>query len=461
MLMRRITPSVLLLALTALAFSIARAADLVQPPELEQARALTAPQVQLDPPALAPAPELGLQVDPDPLSPPDAAAGAGDGEAPVPDTGTSGADTGETTDRAPQPKVRPPSGTAPVPPPPTTSAPLRVQTVTKQPSRPSAKEASFLTDTVRACLATALGTDRVASILSGQTVPTPDETAAANVCFPSAPTYTYTLTALPRETTTCLAQILGDRWQPRAPVRIDDLEELRRARSCFSIPEVPFAPLPVLLLPPETLACLSDAVGPETFTSIATGRREPTAAMRAQAHACFGLLEERSLDILPRPPEEVPFLNSEVSTISIDRVETVDEAIAARRIVPRIVFTGRAPAGAIVDLYLFSVNPIVVSLATDENGVWFYRLDQPLNEGPHRGYAVVKLADREPVRSLAFPFAVARAAATGTRESGLIVQSEFPETSRRFLNSALLILGMGIGLLVLLYALRRLRPQER
>jgi hypothetical protein len=112
--------------------------------------------------------------------------------------------------------------------------------------------------------------------------------------------------------------------------------------------------------------------------------------------------------------------------------------------VPRILLEGTGPASTLVDLYLFSVNPVVVTLETDANGVWQYALDQPVSEGEHRALTVVKLAGRSPIRSAPLPFAVARAAGTAEREGGLIVAETTPTAARQYLSTSFLVIIIAV-----------------
>ena len=300
---------------------------------------------------------------------------------------------------------------------------------------------------VDACLQQAVGADRLDRVFRGESVPAPRESRAARACFPSA-SYAYVAgtSALSADTVACLDERIGAlRVQELLQESVlTSLDEVVQARSCFGIAHAPFAPTVTFMLPEPVRACVERAVPGDALAEILAGRREPTRGDQQSVAPCFQELAGLETTILPLPPTEVPFLTEDATTVSIARVETVSEEIAPGRFAPRVVFQGRAAPGTIVDLYLFSTNPVVVTLSTDANGVWTYRLDKDLTEGNHQAFAVVKLAQREPLRSPRFPFAVAEATASDAREDGLVATSTGAEPLRMYLLLAGVILAIGV-----------------
>lgn len=52
-------------------------------------------------------------------------------------------------------------------------------------------------------------------------------------------------------------------------------------------------------------------------------------------------------------------------------------------------FSGRALAGQIASLYIYSPMPIVITVKADDNGNWVYELDKSLVDGRHEAYVVI------------------------------------------------------------------------
>lgn len=321
------------------------------------------------------------------------------------------------------------------------------------------------------CLRNAVSPERFSTITEGRYRPTPEEAAQARGCYASLPTegapvntITTSVGALPAAADACLKNALGEE---RAGVisrgeGTAALEEITRARGCFGILEAPLAPPPVVRLPEPVRECLALVVGPETLARLARGE-EATATTRLRSQACFADLPPVEAALLPLPPERVPLLPlAPTELLTVPTAKTIVEEITEKHTtIPRIVLEGRAPPGTVVELYLYSSAPIVVTLTTDENGVWRYTLDQPLAEGEHRAYTVVKLAGREPVRSAAFEFAVARAAPPGAREAGLIVAgTDTPAPSRTYLRLSVLVVTISTLAALGLYAFRARRWQQ-
>lgn len=324
----------------------------------------------------------------------------------------------------------------------------------------STRERSLEEPAVTECQSRVLGSERYHTIRAGTARATPDEAARAHACFGRPVNhYEYRPGSPPRTLRNCLAAKVGgerlraiERGEP-----LTSLEELRATRACFGIEDSPLVPWPTVSVPPSVENCLRQGVGGERLAHVLAGG-EPTTPERQAAAACFQPLRGLQTTILPLAAEEVQFLQTDPASTAVAHVRNALERVGGRER-PRIVFQGSGPVGAIVDLYLFSANPIVVALATDANGVWRYDLDQPLSEGGHRALSVVKLSGREPIKSSSFPFAVARAAETGTREAGLIVVTgTAPRASRQYLSSAAIIVSLGVliavGIILLL-----LRPK--
>ena len=53
------------------------------------------------------------------------------------------------------------------------------------------------------------------------------------------------------------------------------------------------------------------------------------------------------------------------------------------------VLKGKGPANTILTLFIYSNDPIVVTVRTNENGEWIYELDKTLEDGEHEVYATI------------------------------------------------------------------------
>lgn len=321
-------------------------------------------------------------------------------------------------------------------------------------------------DPLLVCLEGVVGKERFSVILDGQSTPTPDEVSKGYSCFDGeAARFAFTTGPLPNDVDACVRSSLGKEGYEAVVSGekvIETPEGLQRVRECFGVIDTPFAPPPIVTVPEEVTVCLEEKIGVERSAQIMRGEWEPTSRERDNAATCIQLIALEQRALLPLPPDLVTFLSKSAATVSVTGAVTVDESITAFTTVPRVVILGRAAPKAIVDLYLFSSSPVVVTLATDENGVWRYTLDQPISEGVHRAYAIVKVANHGVVRSPVFPFGIARAEAAGLRESGLVVQSAVPSYTRWYFLGSGVILSVGVFALLLFFVVRRRsRPASR
>lgn len=309
------------------------------------------------------------------------------------------------------------------------------------------------------CLKGALGPQRFAVISGGRSRPTPDEAARAQDCYeslpPGAPKNAHTLTVGPTPPAigACLGTALGaERAREIIGGEPATLEELQRARMCFGLVDTPLAPPPEIATSDAVTACLLGVIGRERLARLRRADVEPTPSEQERGGACFQTVNRLEAALLPLPPDRVLFLHATPDTVTVERAATIVEPVSAVRKMPRIVLEGRAPPSTVVELYLFSEVPVIVTVTADARGIWRYVVDQPLTPGTHRAYAVVKLPDQEPVRSAAFTFTVARAARVGPRDSGLVVREPVPVETWRFLAQAVAALLAGAVGLVALYA---------
>jgi hypothetical protein len=220
-----------------------------------------------------------------------------------------------------------------------------------------------------------------------------------------------------------------------------DLEDRDKVQRCFGASPEPFKELPTFKLPPAVESCLETNIWKERRELIKLGKAEPSEIEREFAKECFDELNEIQLEVLPTPPDLVPYLEVRPETVKIEsiaqRTETVDEELKDRK----LVLSGEGPSLSLVDIYLFS-DPIVVTTKTDENGNWVYELNHPLDEGNHVAYVTVKDDTDSIVRSAVFDFQVL--AADQQVNQPFLEENQAQETSYQFLNRVVLITGLGV-----------------
>lgn len=95
------------------------------------------------------------------------------------------------------------------------------------------------------------------------------------------------------------------------------------------------------------------------------------------------------------------------TAFSVDKVEIVEIPSPDKKKKPTsyTLFKGRAPKNTEVWLFIYSENPIVVKVRTDENGQWSYLLEGTVSDGQHVAYvALVDQSGRIQERSQPLPF---------------------------------------------------------
>ncbi len=95
---------------------------------------------------------------------------------------------------------------------------------------------------------------------------------------------------------------------------------------------------------------------------------------------------------------------------STGQKEAVKETKTEKR--KKIEFKGKAIPNSFVVLYVYSEKPIVITVRTDENGNWEYKLDKTLRDGQHEVYvAVTNNSGKIVAKSEPFSFFVKKALA--------------------------------------------------
>jgi len=88
-------------------------------------------------------------------------------------------------------------------------------------------------------------------------------------------------------------------------------------------------------------------------------------------------IDNKEVKISETTPASDNTLNSQSAASQIETSEN------------RIVFQGKGPANTILTLFIYSVDPIVITVKTDDDGNWQYELDKTLEDGEHEIYVTV------------------------------------------------------------------------
>jgi hypothetical protein len=128
-----------------------------------------------------------------------------------------------------------------------------------------------------------------------------------------------------------------------------------------------------------------------------------------------------------------------------------------------VTFSGKAPAGTMVTLYIYS-DPIIVRLETDKDGLWSYTLTKELPDGTHKAYvAMTDSAGRILAKSAPLPFVKSAAAVS---ISGPTLPGSAPSAPSLFSGASLyalvlIILGvLGFALLSIGIIVRSRRRED-
>ncbi|HBU11132.1 MAG TPA: hypothetical protein DEA89_04420 [Candidatus Moranbacteria bacterium] len=128
--------------------------------------------------------------------------------------------------------------------------------------------------------------------------------------------------------------------------------------------------------------------------------------------------------------------------------------------VKQLELSGKAQPNEIVTLYIFSKDPIVISIKADADGLWNYELDKELADGQHEVYVTVA-DDEGKIVSKSEPIAFVKTA----QAADMIPFSEFREDESPVKNSAqqfvlIAIIVMSICLALALAAIGFLTRKE-
>ncbi|MDD5464447.1 MAG: Ig-like domain-containing protein [Candidatus Moranbacteria bacterium] len=144
------------------------------------------------------------------------------------------------------------------------------------------------------------------------------------------------------------------------------------------------------------------------------------------------------------------------ATLKVEKVALVEKNNGVKQ----LELSGKAQPNEIVTLYIFSKDPIVISIKADADGLWNYELDKELADGQHEVYVTVA-DDEGKIVSKSEPIAFVKTA----QAADMIPFSEFREDESPVKSSAqqfvlIAIIVMSICLALALAAIGFLTRKE-
>lgn len=293
------------------------------------------------------------------------------------------------------------------------------------------------------CLVSKVGRTAFEEINSGLREPTAIERIRGQECFEGEHESVISYKAeeeIEEDVETCLALARSDE-------SLTELQLRERVQRCFGDDPHPLSGPPKHEISVELRLCLQSSVGEERFGLISTGQAEPTIEEREIGESCFESINEVQKELLPPPPEQVPFLSEskEVSVTTVDQlVNRSDKGVVDQT----IVLKGFGPPNSIVDITIFS-DPIVVTTSTDDNGEWIYELKDPVEGTSHVAYAVISDNLGNKVRSSVLSFEVV-AASELEASAPLLDESETATSAQNFVRNAAIIILIVVAIVSIL-----------
>jgi len=128
------------------------------------------------------------------------------------------------------------------------------------------------------------------------------------------------------------------------------------------------------------------------------------------------------------------------------KVESVDlkESVNGKK---NVILAGKAEPNALVTIYIFSEDPIVITVKTDENGNWNYELDKEIADGQHEVY-VAMTDDEGKIITKSQPIAFVKTAEAATFAPVSEIQNNESPVVRsqgRYVLIALIIMTVCLG----------------
>lgn len=203
--------------------------------------------------------------------------------------------------------------------------------------------------------------------------------------------------------------------------------------------------------------CLRLALGDARFDAIDSGKSQPTTEERLKSASCF-----RPNNVIPAPlapvaPSKVPDLPSvDKAVLDLSQIKNVTLKAADGKDKTALQLSGKSDPNATVFIYIFS-EPLVLTTTADSSGNWSYTLQNPLAPGKHQAYVTVAKDSQNFVRSDAFGFDVAQAAASDQNPQGnsLALADSRPVDIWYFVVA---LIAIGAGIRVTFIIRKRLSP---
>lgn len=315
------------------------------------------------------------------------------------------------------------------------------------------KQVVQLASNTESCLINAVGETAFGEINSGSREPTAIEKLRSQQCFASteAPKIAFVAEGeeLGEEVESCLALAVGEDSLSRVSKARLSLEQREKVQRCFGESSHPLSTKAKTELSPTISSCMKNSLGEARFAEISTGKFEPTEEEKELGRECFAQIHEVQKNLLPPPPEEVPFLeeSSDLGVYSVDQlINRGDSGVVDQT----IVLKGFATPDSVVDIAIFS-DPIVVTTKTDENGEWIYELKDPVEGTTHVAYATVQGASGERVRSSVFNFEVV-AASDLEAQAPLLSETEASQSIDQFVQLSIILVISVVLLVIIVFA---------
>lgn len=134
------------------------------------------------------------------------------------------------------------------------------------------------------------------------------------------------------------------------------------------------------------------------------------------------------------------------------RITTVENAKVDGEVV--LSFKGYSVPNTIITLIIYS-NPIVVTVKTDENGLWTYNLTKPLEPGNHTAYAIVPQFGEAAIRSQAVEFIISASFAASSNDESLVLATTNQQSIKPFIIATVLIVLSGVVSLIFILKFKK------
>lgn len=144
------------------------------------------------------------------------------------------------------------------------------------------------------------------------------------------------------------------------------------------------------------------------------------------------------------------FNSAEVKVDNNTKITKVENEISSTGEVA-LKISGQTLPHKVITILIYS-SPIVVTVKTDANGVWSYRLEKPLAAGKHIVYTVVPRVEGSKVRSEVTSFFISPVYAASTNNESLVLASATSdEPLKKFALITATVVAVGVASLLLTF----------